>query len=115
MGLTSRYEYLICLGCCLAKIFQSSVIDSNVQPMLRATFCSRQWQQNAKGQGLKRADVFKYLKLFQLGSKEKRGGSMEDGARGSLSAGAAMQLGSEAKKGEGESSVGWRWEFLLMG
>lgn len=91
-ALPSRYYYyLSCLEGCLAEIFKSSISDSNVQPRLRTICCSRQWQQYGKDQGLK---DFKHLKKFQLESKEMGGEGVEDGARGSLAAGAAMQLGS---------------------
>lgn len=49
----------------------------------------------------------KCLKISQLGSKEKKGISMEDRARVSLAVGAAMQL-DETQKGEAEPSVGWQ-------
>lgn len=52
----------------MAEIFKSSM---NVKPRLRTTHCPRQWQQHEKGQGLMKADVFKYLKYFILGLRER--------------------------------------------
>lgn len=65
--------------------------------------------------------MFECLKIFQLESKKKGGGSVEDGARGSLAAGEAMQLGTMTlrKKGQnlhlpGRRGISAAWDEYLM-
>lgn len=84
----------------MTEIFESSIRISKVQPSLGTIYRSWRLQQHREGQGLKRADRFEYVKLFQHEVKEKIGRSVEDGARGSLGVGAAMELGSRRPRKE---------------